>query len=171
MSAAKLVIGDPRPTVRLERYLSDPPDVVWGALTEREQLRSWFPCDVVVTGGLWTVGASIRFPFPTEVADLTLTGEVLEVEKPRVLAFTWGEEVLRFELSPHEGGTLLVLTDELPPSAAARNAAGWDDCLDRMTGLEPAPNAWRAHFAAYAAVFEPMVGPQQGPPKEYKPDS
>src|SRR5690242_19028780 len=37
-----------RPAVRLERDLPDPPEVVWGALTEREQLREWFPCEVIV---------------------------------------------------------------------------------------------------------------------------
>jgi uncharacterized protein YndB with AHSA1/START domain len=168
MTDATLLTEGARPAVRLERYLADPPEVVWGALTEREQLRSWFPCDVVVEGGVWTVGAAIAFPFPPDVMDLTLTGEVLDAEAPRVLAFTWGEEVLRFELSPHDGGTRLVLIDELSPGAAARNAAGWDDCLDRLSGLQPAPDAWRTHFGAYSAKFEPALGPQQGPPPEYK---
>jgi uncharacterized protein YndB with AHSA1/START domain len=32
-----------RPAVRIERELPDPPAIVWRALTEREQLRSWCP--------------------------------------------------------------------------------------------------------------------------------
>jgi uncharacterized protein YndB with AHSA1/START domain len=153
-----------RPAVRLERTLPDPPAVVWQALTDREQLRSWFPCDVIVAGGRWEVGASLTFPFPPEVIDMTLTGEVLDVDEPRVLAFTWGEEILRFELAAHGAGTRLVLVDELPAGAAARNAAGWDVCLDRLAGLEPAPDAWRPRFDAYAAAFAPALGPQDGPP-------
>jgi uncharacterized protein YndB with AHSA1/START domain len=170
MTDASLVTAGARPAVRLERHLADPPSVVWGALTEREQLRSWFPCDVVVSGGQWVVGAAISFPFPPEVIDMTLAGEVLEVDEPKVLAFSWGEESLRFELAPHGEGTWLVLTDELPPSAAARNAAGWEDCLDRLAGLDPVPDAWRSRFDRYSAAFEPALGQQEGPPPGYKGD-
>lgn len=163
MNDAILITDGARPAVRLERRLPDAPAAVWQALTERDQLRFWFPSDVIVEGGVWEVGASISFPFPPEVIDLTLTGEVLEVEEPKRLVFSWGEETLRFELAAEDGGTRLVLIDELPASAAARNAAGWEACLDRLAGLDP-PNAWQPHFEAYVAAFEPLVGPQEGPP-------
>jgi uncharacterized protein YndB with AHSA1/START domain len=168
MTQATLVTDRTQPAVRLERDLADPPEVVWSALTERERLRDWFPCDVIVEGGEWRVGAAITFPFPPEVIDMTLTGEVLAVDKPRELAFTWGEETLRFELTAQEGGTRLVLVDELPPDAAARNAAGWDTCLDTLAGLEPAPDAWKDRFATYSAAFSPVLGPQEGAPEGYK---
>jgi uncharacterized protein YndB with AHSA1/START domain len=168
MSVATLVTGGSLPAVRLVRQLPDPPEVVWLALTERQQLREWFPCDVVVDGGRWEAGRAITFEFPSDVIDMTLRGEVLEADEPRRLAFTWGQETLRFELSDNEGGTLLVLVDELPAGAAARNAAGWEACLDRLAGLEPAPDAWRTHFDAYRAAFEPELGAQEGPPDGYK---
>jgi uncharacterized protein YndB with AHSA1/START domain len=168
MSDATLVEEDGRPAVRLERRLSDPPATVWRAITDREELRSWFPCDVFVTGGQWVVGASITFAFPPDVIDLTLTGEVLAVDVPRLLVYTWGEETLRFELSDDDGGTRLVLVDELSPGAAARNAAGWEDCLDRLVGVEPGAGAWKLRFDAYAAAFESALGPQEGPPAAYK---
>jgi uncharacterized protein YndB with AHSA1/START domain len=164
MTDARLLTDRARPAVRLERHLTDPPAVVWHALTEREQLRSWFPTDVIVDGGRWEVGASITFPFPPEVMDLTLTGEVLEVDEPNVLVFTWGDDTLRFELSPDEDGTRLVLVDELPADAAARNAAGWENCLDRLAGLEPAADAWQTRFEHYAAAFESALGPQERRP-------
>lgn len=162
MTDATLLTGGSRPAVRLERLLVDPPSLVWRALTERERLRAWFPCDVEVAGGRFEVGAAITFRFPPEVVDLTLTGAVLAVEEPRALAFSWGEEILRFELFPRSGGTRLVLVDELAAGAAARNAAGWETCLDRLAGLEP--GAWRPRFEAYAAAFRPVLGPQEGPP-------
>jgi uncharacterized protein YndB with AHSA1/START domain len=171
MTDAKLIIDDVlRPAVRLERHLADPPAVVWRALTEREQLRSWFPCDVAVTGERWEPGAAITFAFPPEVIDMTLTGQILEVDEPSLLAFTWGEEVLRFELSPEGGGTRLVLINKLSPDAAARNAAGWDACLDQLAGLAADTNAWKPRFDAYAAEFERVIGPQSGPPAGYKGD-
>ena len=170
MTDAELHTDGPRPAVRLERHLADPPAVVWRALTEREQLRSWFPCDVIVDGGRWIVGAAISFPFPPEVIDMTLAGEVHEVDEPKVLAFSWGEETLRFELTPRGDGTRLILIDELPASAAARNAAGWQDCLDRLAGLVPAPDVWRSRFDKYSAAFEPALGRQEGPPPGYQGD-
>jgi uncharacterized protein YndB with AHSA1/START domain len=170
MNDATLITDRARPAVRLERWLPDPPPVVWLALTDRGQLRSWFPCDVIIDGGLWAVGATITFPFPPDVIDMTLTGEVLDVDEPSVLAFSWGDEVLRFELTPQDRGTLLVLIDELPPGAAARNAAGWDVCLDRLAGLDPARDVWRSRFDTYSAAFAPALGPQEGPPAGYKGD-
>jgi uncharacterized protein YndB with AHSA1/START domain len=167
MTNATLITDSARPAIRLERHLNDPPAVVWRALTEREQLRSWFPCDVIVEGGSWKVGAAITFPFPEDVIDMTLEGEVLEVDELRVLAFTWGDEKLRFELSSENEGTRLVLIDELEAGAAARNAAGWEVCLDRLAGVEPG-DPWGPRFQAYIAAFEPTLGPQEGPPPGYR---
>jgi uncharacterized protein YndB with AHSA1/START domain len=161
MTDARLLTDHERPAIRLERHLPDPPGVVWRALTERGQLRDWFPCDVIIAGGRWEVGATISFPFRPELhMDMTLTGEVLEVDEPSVLAFTWGDDALRFELSPERDGTRLVLIDELPPDAAARNAAGWEQCLDRLAGIEAEPDGWQPRFERYAATFEPVLGPQ-----------
>jgi hypothetical protein len=77
----------------------------------------------------------------------------------------------RFELYADGEGTRLVLTDQLQASWAARNAAGWAACLDRLAGRSAEPDAWRRRFAAYSAAFEPVIGPQDGPPTEYKGDS
>jgi hypothetical protein len=72
-----------------------------------------------------------------------------------VLSYTWGEdEILRFELYPDGDGTRLLLTDQLQAGWAARNAAGWEECLDRLD--------------VYSAAFEPRIGPQEGMPAEYK---
>lgn len=168
MRNATLLTDGARPAIRLERQLPDPPEIVWRALTERDQLRSWFPCDVIVEGGEWVPGATITFPFPPEVIDMTLTGEVIEVDEPRRLVFTWGDDTLCFELTPNDGGTRFALANELPGAHAARNAAGWDTCLDRLAGIDAAPEAWRSRFDAYAAEFEPVVGQQEGPPAGVK---
>jgi uncharacterized protein YndB with AHSA1/START domain len=184
---ARLVDGCANPAVRLERLLPDSPETVWLAITEREQLRSWFPCDVIVETGRWDVGAPIKFVFPPEVIEVELDGRVLVSDPPRKLAYTWGDEILSFELTPHDGGTLLVLIDELPPGIAARNAAGWELCLDRMSEADRPPEArpldarppearpldarppeaWKVLFDSYSAAFEPTLGPQEGPPAGY----
>jgi uncharacterized protein YndB with AHSA1/START domain len=169
MTDATLDTTGTRPAVRLERYLPDLPTVVWQAITDRAQLKEWFPCDVIVAGGRWEVGAAISFPFPPEVIEMTMAGTVLAVDEPKLLSYTWGhQETLRFELYPEGDGTRLVLIDQLEAGWAARNAAGWDDCLDRLAGRPAEPDAWRRRFAAYSAVFEPEIGPQEGPPADFK---
>lgn len=168
MSDATLLTDMQRPAVRLERHLADPPEVVWKAITDRQQLRSWFPCDVEVSGEGWEVGATIKFCFSPEVIDMTLDGKVLAVEEPKLLVYTWGEDTLRFELHPNgDAGTRLVLIDELPAESAARNAAGWDECLDRLAG-QSGERGWQTRFERYAAEFIAVLGPQEGPPTGYK---
>jgi uncharacterized protein YndB with AHSA1/START domain len=62
MTPATLLTERKRPAVRLERQLSEPPEVVWRALTDRGELRSWFPCDVIVEGGQWAPGPGSPSP-------------------------------------------------------------------------------------------------------------
>lgn len=167
MTDATLKVEGERPVVRFERHLKDPPEVVWQALTEGEQLKRWFPCDIVTDE--WKVGAALTFLF-REGNVAPLTGRVLECDKPRVLAYTWGEETLRFELTPEpSGGTHLILTDELDRGFAARNAAGWDECLARLEDGSGEGVGWKTRFDHYVAVFEPALGPQEGPPPGFEP--
>lgn len=46
------------------------------------------------------MGATLTFDFREDQAP-EFTGTVLELEEPRLLAYTWGEETLRFVLTPH----------------------------------------------------------------------
>jgi hypothetical protein len=71
---------------------------------------------------------------------------------------------LRFQLAEAGDATSMTLVDELGAAFAARNAAGWEVCLDRLMGHDPAPDAWRAHFDRYVRAFEPTLGYQEGPP-------
>lgn len=150
-------------TIRLERRLARPPQDVWCALTERAELAKWFPCDVLVER--WEVGAPLRFVFTED--GFELSGVVLEVAEGHVLAFTWGEDRLRFELTATaDGGTELVLHDELPRAWAARNAAGWDVCLARLTADDALPE-WKHRFDLYVERFAATAGAQEGPPAEF----
>jgi uncharacterized protein YndB with AHSA1/START domain len=154
--------GD-RPLLRFERFLSRPPSEVWRALTDRDELAGWFPCDIVTDE--WSVGASLRFVFRGGESH-DLEGTVLECEEPRVLAFTWGDETLRFELREAEGGANLVLVDELDRPIAARNAAGWEVCLERLEGNAPESELWKKRFDLYVERFSAALGPQEGPPEQ-----
>jgi hypothetical protein len=80
------------------------------------------------------------------------------------VSFTWGEDTISFELAAaSDGGTRFVLTEELAANHAARNAAGWEECLNRLAqNASGAP--WQERFDHYVDAFEPVLGPQEGPP-------
>jgi uncharacterized protein YndB with AHSA1/START domain len=160
-----------RATVRYTRRLTHPPEKVWQALTEPEHLAAWFPSTFE---GDREVGAKLRFTF-REVKLPPMDGEMLAYEPPALLAFRWGDEDLRFELSPAGAGTLLNFTasfDEM--GKAARDGTGWHLCLDRLmfvldgeTGPWPEGDRWHELHAVYAEQFGPDAA-TIGPPKEWE---
>jgi uncharacterized protein YndB with AHSA1/START domain len=157
--------------VRFERRLSHPVDGVWRAITDRNELRQWFPQDVDL---VLEPGAKLRFEFreedkpdPADVPGLEeipdfFDGEVLEVDPHHRLSYTWGTDVLTFELTPDGDGTRLVLTATFEPDEVKepRDAAGWHVCLDALGahvegGPAPAKDAWQPIYEEYVERFKP----------------
>jgi uncharacterized protein YndB with AHSA1/START domain len=160
MTDAILQRAGERPVLRFERHLRRSIDDVWHAVTDPEALRSWFPTRLVIDE--WRVGAALAHEF--EGSDMApLPGTVLEWEPRHRVAFTWGTDVITFELRADADGTNFVLTDELGASIAARNAAGWEICLQRLESGASADD-WQSRFDHYVGVFEPVLGEQDGPP-------
>jgi len=126
-----------KPVLRFERLLPHAQELVWAAVTEPDQMAHWFPASVETD---LVVGAPMVFRFEGDddpMPDPMRDGEILELDPPKVYAFRWNEDVLRFELVPREQGCLLVFTHTLAGGAlgrlgAGRNAAGWDTCLDAL---------------------------------------
>jgi uncharacterized protein YndB with AHSA1/START domain len=151
-------------TLRFERRLAHSPEKVWRALTDAAELTHWFPQDLVGTFG---PGEKLRFVFRGEAPVLNgevvpdFTGEVLEFDPPRVLAYTWSGDTLRFALTPDGDGCLLVFTDTFADQGkAARDGAGWHVCLEvldaRLDGTAaPAGDRWKVHYDRYAETFGP----------------
>ena len=165
MREATLLREGARPVLRFERHLAGPVDDVWRAVTDPVEMRSWFPTRVEIDE--WRPGASLTHHFDEHDID-PLPGTVLEWDPPRRVRFTWGEDTIGFELTAGpDGGTVFVLTEELAANHAARNAAGWESCLDRLEhGTET--EAWQPRFEHYVASFEPRLGRQEGPPEGYR---
>ena len=149
-----------RPVLRFERHLARPVEDVWYAVTDPEAMRSWFPTRIVIDE--WRVGASLSHVFEDQDLD-PLPGTVLEWEPHHRVAFTWGTDTITFELRAEGDGTHFVLTEELGASIAARNAAGWEICLERLESGATS-GAWKSRFDHYVSVFQPVLGPQDGPP-------
>lgn len=110
-----------------ERRYAHSVERVWEALTDPARLSQWFPCEIqlhLVPGG------TITFLFPGEEPE---TGTVTEVDAPRVFAFTWSGEELRWTLTPDGDGCVLRLVNTIAdPAWTANTAAGWDTCLGAL---------------------------------------
>ena len=117
-----------KPAVRFERIYPHPVERVWRSITVPEEMASWFPNTVEVD---LRVGGAMRFTFDPHLAE-PMDGRVVELDPPKVFAFLWGKDLLRLELAPEGVGTRLTLTQTLEPDEAARNAAGWHVCLDKL---------------------------------------
>jgi uncharacterized protein YndB with AHSA1/START domain len=132
-----------KPAVRFERVYPHPVERVWRSITVPEEMASWFPSTVEVD---LREGGEMQFTFPEHEVD-PMTGRVLELDPPRVFAFLWGEDLLRLELAPEGDGTRLTLLQTLrSEDEAARNAAGWHVCLDRLGGEE---TDWEPYYEEY----------------------
>lgn len=142
---------DGRVGLRYVRRLAHPPERVWRALTESNQLRHWFPCDIV---GERTAGAELKLPFwPDHVEDYgietpVVTGRLHVWDPPRVFEWSWDTDRLRWELESDADATVLTFTTWIgepqahgpagsPDDATgtSRAAAGYHVCLDSLEVL------------------------------------
>ena len=73
-----------------------------------------------------------------ELDETPLTGRIEVWEPPAVFQWTWGGDILRFELIPTDGGTTMTFTTwlEAPDLDGAADAAGgYHVCLDQLRAL------------------------------------
>jgi uncharacterized protein YndB with AHSA1/START domain len=136
---------------------------VWTAITDPEHLREWAPFDAdrslgsVGTVQLTTVGA------PTPVVSET---RIRRAEPPVLLEYSWGQQDMRWELEPLEGGgTRLTLWHSIDRRYIAMGAAGWHICFDvldrlladqpigRMVGPAAMKVGWQRLHAEYSTQF------------------
>lgn len=162
-SGATVVPGDGRWTLVFIRDLRHPPEKVWAALTDPGRLDQWAP---------FTPGRDMSQP-----GDLTLTvvdgpdrtdtaATVRRAEPPALLEYTWGEDLLRWELEPTPDGTRLTLRHTFAErDGAPMFAAGWHICaavLARLLdgdpvgvirGRDATAHGWEDLRAAYGKSF------------------
>ena len=139
IDSGTLVDFDGRPAVRFQRTFPYPPQRLWRAVTEPDELAHWFPSRVQLEP---RAGGRVEFSGDPNLPPAS--GSVLVYEPPRRLAFTWGPDELHFELDPVDPDacrlTLINVLGER--QAAARNAAGWNLCLAELaTYLDGADGA------------------------------
>ena len=136
-------------TLHFRRWLRHPIQDVWDALTDPDQVAAWYLTKVTREDA---AGGRLEMEHPFGIR---ATGRVLAWEPPRTYEYEWnlppgpdrpeGEaSIVRWELTPSEGGTLLLLTHRrLTPATARVFVRGLGDFLDRLSAQldgRPLPN-------------------------------
>lgn len=153
--------GDGGWTVAFARDLKHPPEKVWAALTDPEQVAGWAPFTADRDLGRPGV-ATLTMIDGDSAQDMAAT--VRRAEPPTLLEYTWGDDLLRWELSPTATGTRLVLRHTVQDRDwMPKVAAGWHLCLvvaERLLDGRPVPPirgadamnyGWQDLHDAYAA--------------------
>src|SRR5215218_9570379 len=146
--------------LRFERRLAHPPAKVFRAISDPAELAHWFPARMELE---LRTGAPIRFTFEDHDVEAP-AGEILEVEPPKLFVYTWGDDVLRWEIVPEADGCRLFFSQTIAEDGlsggrpgAARNAAGWDVCLSRLSSRLDGEDAggieWFPLFEGYVERF------------------
>jgi uncharacterized protein YndB with AHSA1/START domain len=141
---------------RYERHFKHSVEQVWSYLTENDKLAKWFSelrVDDLRAGGM------IQF----DMQDGTFEElEIIELRTHSVLEYTWGEDVVRFELYPVPDGCRLILIEKINKitNHTSKDLAGWHVCLDVIHALldertiESRENEWKTWYEKYTQLLE-----------------
>jgi uncharacterized protein YndB with AHSA1/START domain len=146
--------------IAFERRLRHPVEAVWAALTEPEELGNWLGRGELEPreGGRVSIRTG---PADRPERQGVISGRVLAWDPPRVLEHEWSQpgldvSVVRYELQPEAGGTLLRLTHRRSVRPGATGGrAGWHAYLDRLAAhLDGVPvPAWAERRAAVQDAY------------------
>jgi uncharacterized protein YndB with AHSA1/START domain len=162
---------DGKPTLRFVRRFPHPVDKVWRAITEAEHVAAWFPCTIE---GDFVAGGKLRFVFEEPGVD-PIEGEMYAFDPPSLMEFSWGEDVLRFELRADGDGTVLDFSDTIVEyGKAARDGAGWHTCFDLLAHEvdgTAAPFTSVERWSQVHGTYKQRMGAEAsalGPPEEWE---
>ncbi len=147
-------------SLRFARRLAHPPQRVWSALTEAEQIGRWFMPGMLEPH----VGGRVKFESEEEGGTL---GEVTVWDPPRQLEYSWlrgggdgPRSVVRWRLDPDGEGTVLTLEHRgVDRAVASGYGAGWHDFLDRLSRHLAGDDAvnWTGHYAELAERYRALT--------------
>lgn len=162
-------------TVRFQRMLPGPIERIWAWITEEEKRRQWFAAGETElrVGGkaeLHFNNSSLTTPddeppekFKPYAGDLRFVGEVLEVDPPRLIRFSWPEEdgtssEATFELETAGDKVILTLTHEKLETrdSMVNVSAGWHTHLDLLEAKlgGPAPTTFWSKIIALETDYD-----------------
>lgn len=123
----------------IERVLNAPADIVWKAITDKEQMKQWY---FNLAEFKPVVGFEFQFEGGTETKTFLHKCKITEVIPGKKLKHSWrydgyeGNSFVTFELFPEGNKTRIKLTHEgletfpaIPEFAKENFAAGWTDII------------------------------------------
>jgi uncharacterized protein YndB with AHSA1/START domain len=164
-SKGTVTIEEEYATLRYERQLSHPREVVWKAITDPKELVGWMNTKAVIDG---RNGGTIDFV--NTVSGFHTTGLILAWNPQRVFEHEWHiapnpslpsgepEAVIHWELKQDgdSNNTLLTLThSSLTKLTSLRFAPGWHAYLDRLEASlnNEVPPDWMQRFAEVKKLY------------------
>lgn len=144
---------------RFERPLDHTVGEVWSWLTDNDKLPKWFSelrVDELREGGV------IKFDMGNGTFE-ELT--IIELKTNSILEYTWGEDIVRFELYQESDGCKLILNEKIKEITkhTPRDLAGWHVCLDVISALmdgrtiESRKEEWNKWYEKYVGALENIV--------------
>lgn len=135
--------------VTLERHFKAVPETVFAYLSEPEHLSKWWGPEYVTLGEHSTdftkLGPWYAIMHGTDGQQYKVSGQVLEVDPPKSLSYTWGwhdpedtrghNSIVSYHLEAHpDGGTRFILSHaDLPdPETAEDHANGWASSMQNF---------------------------------------
>ena len=123
----------------VQRILPAPPHVVYEEWLDAEGMAEWMcprparPTRIALDP---RVGGRIRIDIDDEGLQVTVTGEYLQLDRPRLIRFSWWcsiwepedpQSVVTVTLEPHpaEHTLMTIRHEQLPPTVVDRHARGW----------------------------------------------
>ncbi len=150
----KAIVTPDQDSIVAEIDIAAPPSRVFAALTDSRQLAEWFAGDETCPAKFWRMDArkAGSYSYATQPGEISVIGvnqfechgEILEFDPPRALAYTWIanwhvnqtiQTVVRWELTPVEGGTHVKMTHSgLATEEAAREdyRGGWPGVVQNL---------------------------------------
>jgi len=136
-----------------EIHIAAPPERVFQAISSEQEQRIWWDkkdgslrnWDMDARrGGKWQFSTKHASKTINGVTEFACSGEILEFDPPRVLAYTWianwhsdkaRKTLVRWDLTPKDGGTLVKVTHSgLAQEDVARKdyQGGWPGVVKRL---------------------------------------
>jgi uncharacterized protein YndB with AHSA1/START domain len=134
-----------------EIEIAAPPERVFQALTQSDQLMRWWTNDVCKAelweldarpGGRWRCRQKSDTMSINGTNVFEVEGEILEIDPPRLLVYTWSTNwdspsqstsVVRWELTPSSAGTKVKMTHSgLTPESAQGYSDGWPGVVEML---------------------------------------
>ena len=158
--AASIQKMDDQVIVEFERDFPVEIDLVWRMLAENQYLQKWIADLEIET---LEEGGKILFDMKDGTfEEMTITS----LSVPNVLEYTWGSDLVRFDLSPSKTGTHLIFKEIISKVThhTPKDITGWHICLDVIDAIlsnEELPDPqykYNELYPMYEEKFDELTG-------------